>query len=342
LSLETSRNSLIRSDRPGATRVSTPALRWLRQQPAYLDLRWSTREGLIRAWRRRRIQRRILRTHPIYTLRSGRVEVRALSWRRDCIDLIWALKSFYFFSQVEYPLFIHDGGFAPGQSEILQRHFPNATIVSREESDKEVQSILSRRGLKRCLEYRSRNVTTRKLFDFFLLSDAQHIISIDSDIIFFRNPSMLTQPSEDLHENRYNKDRSCWYSMTTEEMAASFGIRPLECINSGLSLVRRTSIDFSAIEQWLEHPKLFEDRWVTEQTLHALASAKYGVRLLPDCYMVSTQRGLAEDTVCKHYTGFFRPYHYEEGMAHLIETEFLDALSSRNLHKSSVVNRSVS
>jgi len=80
------------------------------------------------------------------------VEVRALTWRRDCLDLIWALKSFYLFSGVAYPLYIHDGGLAPGQAELLGEHFPDAKVVLAEDAEREVRAELIPRGLNRCLE----------------------------------------------------------------------------------------------------------------------------------------------------------------------------------------------
>ena len=304
----------------------------LRNRPLYLDLRWSTREGLHRAWYRRRMQRKILETPAVDTAASGPVEVRVLTWRRDCLDLIWALKSFYFFSRFDYPLYIHDGGLAEGQSELLRKHFPGATIISCADADREVPERLRARGLKRCLAYRAVNITTRKLFDFFLLSSADYVVSIDSDIVFFRNPELLSIPSGGLAKNRYNKDDGYWYSMTLEELESNFGIKPPPSINSGLSIVRSNSINFDLIEQWLENPKLAADRWVTEQTLQALCSTVHGMEFLPDTYAVSTRPGLRSDTVCKHYTGFFRHLHYEEGMKHLVETGFLDDLRRSGAH----------
>ena len=301
-------------------------LAWLRSRPLYLDLRWSTREGLRHAWLRHRIQRKILDTPPIDTPGSGPIEVRVLTWRRDCLDLIWALKSFYFFSGFDYPLYIHDGGLGEGQPSLLRKHFPGATIVSGAEADREVAAKLTERGLKRCLEYRGLNITTRKLFDFFLLTNADYLVSIDSDILFFRKPDLLSVPPDGLTKNRYNRDDGYWYSMTLEEIESSFGIKPPPSINSGLSIVRSDSINFDLIEKWLENPKLAADRWVTEQTLQALCSTVYGMEFLPDTYVVSTKPGLREDIVCKHYTGFFRHLHYEEGMKRLVEAGFLDDL----------------
>ncbi len=302
-------------------------LAWLRRQPAYLDFRWATREGLARAWRRHACERRILDTPPLWTAAaSRRIEVRALTWRRDCLDLIWALKSFYFFAGVDYPLVIHDGGLLPRQLQLLRRHFPNAGFVTAGEAELRVPAELERRGLRRCRAYRRSNVATRKLFDFFLFSAAEYVISIDSDIVFFRRPDRLCIPPQGDFKNRYNKDAGYWYSMSLDELEANFGIRPPERINSGLSLVRRASMDFEAMERWLAHPKLFADQWVTEQTLHALCAGLYGFEFLPDTYCVSTSPGLSPEMVCKHYPGFFRYLQYEEGMARLIETGFLQAL----------------
>jgi hypothetical protein len=299
----------------------------LRGNRLWLEFREVQREGWRNARLRRHFQRQILGTPPIRTAREGRTEVRALTWRRDWMNLLWALKSFYHFAEVDYPLFIHDGGLAPGQADRLRAHFPDAVIVPTAEADARIEAAL--RGFPRCLEYRLRNPSTRKLFDFFAFSDADYLVSIDSDIVFFRRPDLLIVPPEGVAVNRYNQDHTYWYSMGLDELEASFGVRPPPLVNSGLALIRRESIDFAMIERWLEHPKLFEDRWVTEQTLHALCSKLHGIELLPDTYRVDIREGLGPGLVCKHYPSFFRPLLYQEGMAHLVATGFLQALRSR-------------
>src|SRR5438093_311156 len=215
---------------------------WLRKQRRWLEFQEANREGWLRAWKRRRIQHRILNTPPIATASTGPVEVRVLTWRRDWINLIWALKSFYHFAEVDYPLYIHDGGLAPGQAAQLQKHFPQATVITTSAADDQVAVELQRRGLTRCLAYRQRNISTRKLFDFYLLSKADFVISIDSDIVFFRRPHVLL-PTETLRTNHYNRDCAYWYSMSLDELEINFGIRPPPHVNSGLALVRRESMN---------------------------------------------------------------------------------------------------
>lgn len=67
--------------------------------------------------------------------------------------------------------------------------------------------------------------------------------------------------------------------MSLDELEPSFGIKPPKHLNSGLSVVRRKSIDFDTVDRWLRCPRLCADRWVTtEQTLHALCSMVGEVR----------------------------------------------------------------
>ena len=152
------------------------------------------------------------------------------------------------------------------------------------------------------------------------------MLSIDSDIVFFRRPDELIVPPEGLIRNRYNRDAAYWYSLSLDELEADLGVRPPPFINSGLSVVRRRSIDYHQIESWLEHPKLWADQWVTEQTLHALSAAVHEVELLPGTYQVGTSAGLVEGAVCKHYPSPPRPLLYSEGMHRLIRLSFLDAV----------------
>ena len=302
------------------------ARRWLRKQRLWIEFQEANREGWRHALTRRRMQRKILDTPPVRTSAAGTVEVRVLTWRRDWMNMVWALKSFYQRSGADYRLYIHDGGLLAAQARELARHFPDATIVDSADAGARVKRELERRGHLRSLEYRMVNPSTRKLFDFYLFSDANYVLSIDSDIVFFRHPTELIVPDAGIARNRYNRDCAYWYSMSLDEMEAAFGLRPPPLVNSGLSVIRRETIDFDLIDRCLSHPKLFADRWVTEQTLHALCGAAHGVELLPESYLVSTSPGFADGTVCKHYPGYFRPLLYEEGMAHLVASGFLTEL----------------
>ena len=294
----------------------------LRKQLWWIKFQELNREGWKDAWLRRRVQDAILATPPFDTDRQGELEVRALTWRRDWKNLIWALKSFYHFAGVTYPLHIHDGGLDAEGRSVLRAHFPNAWIPSKEETEARVEEVFRRRGLNRCLAYRKNNTMVFKLFDFFALTEARTVISIDSDIVFFARPDELLYGHPG--KNVFNRDQSCYYTVSPEELEESFQIRPVPYINAGLSRVDSRSVDFDAIEQWMASPKLFTEEWVIEQTLHALCATRYGVELLAPSYMVSTKPGIVENVVCKHYPGNTRPLLYQEGMRRLADSHFLE------------------
>jgi hypothetical protein len=302
---------------------------FLRRRRFRVRLRELNREGWRRALIRYRYQRQILPTPPLRTSASGPVEVRVLTWRKDWINLVWALKSFYHFSAADYPLHIHDGGLFPWQWKAIRHHFPDAFLHPASELDEQVDVELRRRGFVRSAEYRKLNVTTRKIWDFFLFSEADRILTIDSDIIFFRRPSELLDdpPASRLRANRYNRDATEFYAMTTSEIEADFGFKVPPLVNSGLGSIWRESMDFALVDRLLHHPKLFADRWVTEQTLHAICSARYGLEILPETYMLSLQPGLLPTAVCKHYVTDPRPLLYREGMRKLIDGGFIRAIS---------------
>jgi hypothetical protein len=317
------------------TPLTRPIRSWLRRRHAWIKFRDLHAEGWRNAWTRRRFQRVILDTTPIRTAPAGRpvtVEVHALTWHRDWVNALWALKSFYHFAGVDYPLVIHDGGLRPGQARALLAHFPDATLISKVEADRRMAELGAARGLERCLAYRRTSGCAAQFLDFLALSDAEHVIGLDSDVLFFARPDLLIVPPEGLAVNRYNRDDGVWYAMGLDEIEAAFAVRPVPHVNAGVMIVRRSSFDLDTIESWLRHPGLFDEPWLTAQTIHAMASTVAGVELLPDTYVLATSAGVPEGAVCKHYPGYYRQLLYTEGMDRLIRSGFLDRLrASANL-----------
>jgi hypothetical protein len=298
----------------------------LRRQLWWIQLRELQREGAVNALRRAWIQRAIDRTPPVITDTHGPIEVRILTWRRDWRNAVWALKSFYAHAGVRYPLFIHDGGLLSAQTAALRRHFPAATIVMADAADAEVEQTFERAGHLNSLRYRRKNGLTRQLFDFFMLSEAEQVITIDSDVLFFARPSELIGPRPAGAPNLYTRDSAYFYSMTLDELQAALGVRPPPYYNTGVCLVSRRSIDFALIERCLAEPKMFADSWITEQTLHAITGSAYGSDYLPDSYVIEPRPAMPRDAVCKHYPGLYRQRLYDEGMAYLQDNGFIERL----------------
>ena len=286
----------------------------MRKIHLYVLFREALREGISNFIKRSLIQKKILRTKPLLTAKDGEIEVRVLTWRKDYINLIWALKSFYTVAKVDYPLYIHDGGLSEEHKETLKKHFPNCYIISKPDADKVVNQYFDDNGFERSKIYRASNIATVKLWDYFIMSQAKRVISIDSDIVFFKSPEKVINPQS--QKNYYNEDLQYAYSMELDEIKDSFGITLPPKINSGLFNVSRDIFKGELIEKWLQNEKLFANKWVSEQTMHAMLSAVHpdGVELLDKSYIVSTELGLNSETICKHYPGFFRPLFFQEGL----------------------------
>jgi hypothetical protein len=286
------------------------------------------REGLAiaksRIWR----QRAILRTPPIRNCESGACEVRILTHKGDWLSALWTLKSFYHFSQSSLPLHIHDGGLFESQVQVLKRHFPSAQFHPLGETTNAVESELSARGLNHCIDYRRRNNHTQKLFDFYLFTDVQKVIVLDSDVLFFRQPFHLLEGGAALDApNLYCRDYQYAYAVPLERMEELAGRPVTPMANSGIACVSPNSIDFELIERCLSQEKRFSQTYaVVEQSLHAICSSRFGMNLLPAEYVVSKSAGLPGNTIAKHYVAFPRPELYREGMATLIADGFLQKL----------------
>jgi hypothetical protein len=302
---------------------------WFRTYKRFRAWHWTlSTEGYRTAFVRRSYQTRILKTRPFRTAGDGSdVEVHVLTWKGDWLNVLWALKSFYHFAGVDYPLVFHDGGLLPENVKALRAHFPDARVVMRSEADAIVETELARLGLGRCIAFRRRLKLAMKLFDVQLTANSPRLLTLDSDILFFRRPDRLLDRPPDAATVPVMRDvAGDFYAMPRELLESTFGIDVPPQINSGLWLVRRGKFDFETFDRWLENPSLF-DSFFGEQTLFALSSsAGGGVEFLPDTYTLGGEPTSRPDLVCRHYAGVNRPLLYIEGMERLSRSGFLEQI----------------
>ena len=103
----------------------------LRQIPLWVTIQELRREGICNVFQRLKVQRKVLNTSPVFTEVEDEVEIHVLTWRKDYINLLWSLKTFYHLSNKKFPLVIHDGGLGESHKVVLKKHFPNCRLVSR-------------------------------------------------------------------------------------------------------------------------------------------------------------------------------------------------------------------
>ena len=284
------------------------------------------RDGLRTAYYRDVVRPWILATPPFEHTDDTRFEIHVLTSIDDWLNLLWTLKSFYHWSGCRYALCIHDDGtLTPTACGHLQTAFPKARLIRRSESDKRLEPMLA--NYPRSREFRATNKLSLKVFDFQAYLEAERLVLLDSDILFFAAPSVLLALAGDPAAtfNSLNKDWRHGYSFETEQVQPllDFTLPPL--INAGLGLIHRGSVRFDWVEEFLVLPGIMSHSHQIEQTITALCSARFGFRMLPeeyDVYIGPRRPG----TPSRHYTGPIRPMMYDEGIRELVRNGFFEAL----------------
>lgn len=287
---------------------------------ALLKFRQTFGYGLRVAYYRDVVRRRILSSEPIIGLTDRTCEIHVLTSSADWLNLVWALKSFYWASGRRYALCIHDdGSLEPDQSDALKHHFPDARLIDRKEADQKVLCELE--GYPRCLSFRKTNLLAPKVFDFRSYLESDRMLLLDSDVLFFTEPTELLNRIENpsYRLNTVNADVATSLTVEPEVAERMAGIKIQERFNSGLGLIHRDSLRLDWIEEFLGLPGIIGHFWRIEQTLFALCSSRFGVELLPKEYDVHLGKGI-NGSPSRHYVGAVRHLMYGEGMRLLKKT----------------------
>lgn len=293
----------------------------------YTKVALQFRHGIRVAYYRDVVRRRILKTKPVEGISDKKCEIHVLTSSADFLNLIWALKSFYHYSEVSYTLCIHDdGSLGIEHIDVLANHFPGARIISRQQADQEVLPTLEK--FPHSYQFRKQNHLAPKLFDFIHYLESDRMLLLDSDILFFSKPQELIHRIEDrsYRWNTVNADVQSSYTVAQTDVLKQCGFSMIDRFNSGLGLIQKESIRLEWIEAFLQLPDVMGHFWRIEQTLFALCSSKYGVELLPESYDVFLQGGKC-NLQSRHYVGAIRHLMYKEGMRQLVQRGFLKQIS---------------
>ncbi|MEQ1885607.1 MAG: hypothetical protein ABL967_11140 [Bryobacteraceae bacterium] len=294
-----------------------------------LRLRQRTQGGPKTTWYREVVRARILKAAPLLgTSDSTLCEVHLLTSKEDWLNACWAILSFYRASGVNYALTIHEDGTLPEFAhQTLSRLFPDARIIRRSEADAQVRASLA--NFPRSLAFHESNKLSLKVFDVLHYTRAPRVMLLDSDILFFSHPTELIRRIEDpsFAWNSANEDVASAYTVDAETVSQHCGLTLVDRFNSGLCIFHRESLRLDWFEEFLGIPGAVGHFWRIEQTLLALASSRFGCRLLPDEYKVRVEPGIAGRPV-KHYVGAIRDLMYREGLASLDASGLLTSTRS--------------
>jgi len=190
-----------------------------------------------------------------------------------------------------------------------------------------MEKVLSR--FPRSRAFREANPLALKVFDFAAFLHSDRMLLLDSDILFFSEPTELVRRIEDASyiRNTLNKDWQFGYTLKPASIQPMLDYEFQSHINSGLGLIHKSSIDLQTIEDLLAVPGVIGHHHRIEQTLIALYSCRFGFEFLPSEYDVRVDTGIPR-LPCVHYTGPIRHLLYREGIRELIRMGLLGRFKS--------------
>lgn len=219
-----------------------------------------------------------------------------------------AAASFEHHTDRRWSFFIHeDGTIREKERRSIRKMFPDARLISRDESDAKAHTALA--AHPHCLAHRSRYNLFLKFADFAAFTPGERFIVLDSDVLFFRRPEEILDWVEAAAPAfLYNVDSKEKYCIPREVAESAPDVNLPSRFNSGVMLLPHAAIDFSLAEAFISrvesaahHPQFFE------QTLYALMAGASGKsRALPETYDISWNYFRRKGAVCRHYIGDFK------------------------------------
>lgn len=288
-----------------------------------LNARTRYGHGLVTAYYRDVVRPRIVNSDPVEGTTDPGCEIHVLTSEGDALNLLWALKSFYRVAPRRFALCIHDDGSLSDRTcGWIARLFPAARLIRSTDAEPVVMASLESYPL--CRELRRTNLLAQKLFDFRTYLASDRMLLLDSDVLFFTEPTALLSriANPDERRNTANADVSTAYTLPSDDLRRVSGVPLVERFNSGLGLIHRGSLRLEWLEEFLAIPGIVGHFWRIEQTLFALCSSRFGCDLLPLEYDVQLNRQANHGPV-RHYVGAIRHLMYRDGIRRLVRQGLL-------------------
>jgi hypothetical protein len=252
------------------------------------------------------------------------VPVHILIGRDDWLQAGWTLASWFYFTECNWSVVIHDDGTLPEEAApALKTMFGDIRIISRSEADAALTPVL--RAYPFCAEYRQKHPYALKVFDIPHFAKGQRFLVFDSDLLFFNHPREVLDWTRDAaDELRFAEDAQENAPITAGEAKSELGIKLWPRVDSGLCLLTKSIINLELCDEALAQTSLLSgDLARVEQTLLMLCAARHGKGgLLPRTYEVSYGKEAAPSAVARHYVPLVRDQFYSEGLTRLAPVFF--------------------
>jgi len=251
--------------------------------------------------------RKVLDTKPYVTGQDApHFELHMLIGKRHVGMCLWAIKSLLHFSCQRYQIVLHDDGtLAQENIRTLSPHLPNVNVIRRVDADKAMSDKLADYPL--CKSFRFSVVETANhrgqkynmfimsliLLDINLLSEAEKIMILDADVLFFKKPVELVNWINDQNDNSSLFSVEKFRPYRDKQNRLQFDLKPAETLNSGLLCYNpKIIMDLPTLEKWIsENRDLMYTSPVFEQLAYSYLIKRH-----------TTSRPLPGDIYAFNYT----------------------------------------
>lgn len=181
------------------------------------------------------------------------LRVRMLLCRRDLDLALYCWKTLQTCSEEAFETVVHeDGSLTDADVARVEQELPRARVVRRAEADACMAERLARHAHARA--FRAGSVWGLKLLDVALLEDGD-CFYVDGDVRFFRPFRGLFTRAAVAGRSVFLRD-TVWtaYSVRPWHLLDRRGLRVVEGINTGLTLIDRTCYDLDFVDWFLGQP----------------------------------------------------------------------------------------
>lgn len=219
------------------------------------------------------------------------------------------------------PIIYDDGSLEEPYVEEIIRLFPNTKIVSLEDVEARLDRILPKDKFPMLRERRLKQPLLRKLTDFHAGLSGWKLF-LDSDMLFFHEPSFLIDWLKDSKQPCYMVDIKNAYGYPEELMRKLAGAEIPDLVNIGIFGLESEDINWEQLESWLTI--LLEEcgtHYNLTQCLSAMYLADKKCSIVPkEDYVVLPH---ADDAVnpkatLHHYVAESKPLYFRYGWKHII------------------------
>ncbi len=244
------------------------------------------------------------------------LSIHILTCHRDLIMAIWSLASFYQHSAVIGQLYIHDDGSLTQKDKgYLKKFFPSAKIIEEQQTANNYfkldnYSLIKQTRINNIKQY----FLLKKLIDPFLVSPAENILVIDSDLLWFKRPTELEEVIKKKERNSLMMSNNIkafvyfkGYKKIKDELAT---------YNSGIVFYKKDNYNLDKLTEYfkaIDYSNL-ENKHFIEQAAYAHCLENLE-KLSTEKYVIN--KNLSPKVAVKHYTSPRRPLFYIEGIGKL-------------------------